>query len=157
MSMLVCREWGAVKRTLIRYIRPGDVFCLTVQDRGYGYGRIIARVSIGHTAEIFDHFTAVPATRVDPESLRPAHPPVVIDSYSLFDRKSEGDYRIIAHDRNFDSAGRYDNTFFSFGVALHCKRVDVFGNTAPISEEDARSLPRYSPKGDRQLRELFSA
>ena len=153
MTVLTCSEWATAKRTRLRHIRPGDLFFFTVPGRGFGSGRIVARVSLGHTAEIFDPITVEPPRQFDPDTLT-AHPPVVIDSYSLLDRGREGDYRILAHDSEFDPGGRYDSVFFAFGAGPNRTRVDILGNRTAISEDEARHLPRYTPLGDARIQNL---
>ncbi len=83
--------WKKKPRTVLRSIKPGDVFCFEVSKGRYCFGRIIAKVSVGHTAEIYDLF--LPEPTVSEQQISAAKriiPPVVLDSYGLFDKKNIG-------------------------------------------------------------------
>ncbi|MFB9126580.1 hypothetical protein E2553_09115 [Paraburkholderia dipogonis] len=41
------------------------MFCFKLQDERYGFGRIISKVSIGHTAEIFNFALSSPSVSVE--------------------------------------------------------------------------------------------
>ncbi|WP_337039804.1 Imm26 family immunity protein [Serratia marcescens] len=81
--------WEKKSRTMLRFIKPGDVFCFKLIDENYGFGRIISKVSIGHSAEIFDVFSKEPKV---PDGLfsnpQVGSHPIILDAYSLFDKKS---------------------------------------------------------------------
>ncbi len=82
--------------------------------------------------------------------------PVVLDSYSLFDKKLVGDWRIVAHQDAFvpkDVAG----VFFTYGAGPTRKRVDVFDREDEIPASAAEKLPPYTPLRDSQVKgEFFS-
>lgn len=48
-----------------------------------------------------------------------------------------------------------DGVYFTYGEEPWCKKVDIWGNKIPISEQEAESLPRVSPFGDYNIKELL--
>lgn len=81
---------------------------------------------------------------------------MILDSYSLFDRKIEkgSDWRIIGHQQNYVPTDM-DGVYFTYGEEPWCKKVDIWGNKIPISEQEAESLPRVSAFGDYNIKELL--
>ncbi|MDH0745190.1 immunity 26/phosphotriesterase HocA family protein [Pseudomonas sp. GD03842] len=136
--------WDLRAKTALRSIKVGDIFCFPVQH-GYRFGRIMTRNKLGHVAEIFDKVSDSP----NPEQLdfKRVGRPVILDSYGLFDRKMEGDWRIVAHQEGY-SPSVDEPTYFTLGVGGSCKKVDIFDNQEPIAESDAKKLPDYSPLGE---------
>ncbi|MBI6753540.1 Imm26 family immunity protein [Pseudomonas syringae] len=151
MSKLKAFKWEESQRKQLRYIKPGDIFCFDMGGEGYGVGRIMTRNSLGHVAEIFKVVLEKP--QITCSDLTRVGDPVIIDSYSLFDRKTEGDWRIIAHDSDY-IAPSGETTRFIYGVADNRTEVDIFDNEYP-SKKSLKELPRYSPKGDSQIKEIF--
>ncbi|WP_260441417.1 hypothetical protein [Pseudomonas putida] len=78
--------------------------------------------SLGHVVEIFDKVLNVPA--VDSLSFKRLGDPVILDSYSLFDRKAEGDWRIVAHDLDYRPS-KQESVRYVYGVADNVKLVDI--------------------------------
>lgn len=81
--------------------------------------------SLGHVAEIFDEVLNSPA--VNSLSFSRLGAPVILDSYSLFDRKTEGDWRIVAHEIGYQPSNE-ESIRFVYGVANNVKLVDIFDN-----------------------------
>ncbi|WP_235192721.1 Imm26 family immunity protein [Erwinia mallotivora] len=79
--------WDKKPRTMLRFIKPGDIFCFQLDDKKYGFGRIISKVSIGHSAEIFDHFSSSPGIDESALNLNNSLFLLILDTYSLFDKK----------------------------------------------------------------------
>lgn len=155
MSEIKVRGWGAKPRTMLRYIKPGDIFMFQVDDNRYGIGRILIKIGFGHLAEIFDEILY--STELSEEIIRRlkrVNSPIILDSYGLFDKKLEGDWRIVAQQDGFQ-VPTLDNICFSYGVTNSWKKIDVFGNEESITENEANKLPKYSPKGDRDVKEMF--
>lgn len=110
--------WDKKPRTMLRYIKSGDIFCFKESNELYRFGRIIAKIATGHVAEILDYTLSNPAA--DEKSIVNASraiPPLVLDSYGLFDRKdeSESDWRIIGHQDNYAPEDAHD-IFFTYGL-----------------------------------------
>jgi hypothetical protein len=149
--------WNAKPRTMLRFIKPGDVFMLALGDGRYGLGRILSQVSLGHVAEILDAELAEPSLNaVSVDTLRRRGRPIVVDSYGLFDKKIEGDWRIVSHQDGFVPSN-VDDVFFTYGSGPLRKKVDVFGQVKEIPAAEAAGLPLYTPKGDEQVKQEFFA
>jgi immunity protein 26 of polymorphic toxin system len=144
--------WNAKPRTRLRYIKPGDLFMFRLDDSKHGVGRIISKVSLGHVAEFFEVTLDSPELQgIDLAWVTRRGHPVVLDSYSLFDRKTEGDWQIVGHGENF-APKDVDDVFFTYGVGPVRHKVDVFGNTTPVSAQEAEKLPLYAPHGDADVK-----
>ncbi|NWC93002.1 MULTISPECIES: Imm26 family immunity protein [unclassified Pseudomonas] len=141
-------KWSDKSRTLLRNVVSGDIFCFEL-DGAYRFGRIISRNKLGHVAEIFEHIDSVPDVSAL-TSLKRVGRPVILDSYGLFDRKIEGDWRIIGHQEGY-APSQDENIYFTLGVKGSCKKVDIFDNEEPISEQEAKKLPDYSPLGESDI------
>ncbi len=148
--------WDKKPRTMLRFVKPGDIFSFKLDEGRYCFGRIISKIVTGHVAELFYFTSCFPEITEDKMAKR-IIPPVVIDTYSLFDKKIEkgSDWRIIGHQNNF-TPENIENVFFVYGVEDSCKKVDVFDNEYSISEKDAENYPRLTPHGDYQIKSLLN-
>jgi hypothetical protein len=72
---------------MLRFIKPGDIFCFEFDDRSYCFGRIIAETDFGHLAEIFDYISEEPYITIESKKNSRVMASIVLDSYSLFDKK----------------------------------------------------------------------
>ena len=147
--------WEARERTMLRRIIPGMIFAFAIGDAGYGFGRVLSRVNMGHVVKIFDVVKSEPLIDFDElVSLRSLLGPVVIDSYGLFDRKNEGDWRIIGHEDGFVPSD-LDRVFFKYGVPPRYKVVDI--NDVPIDYDgDASALPDLMTYRNAHVLKMFS-
>ncbi|WP_373233276.1 Imm26 family immunity protein [Cohnella sp.] len=92
MTSIKIQGWEKKPRTTLRGIKVGDIFMLSLGDLTFAAGRILSKTSIGHGAEFFDLLLTRPEfSAADIESSRRACPPVIIDSYWVFDRKLDYD------------------------------------------------------------------
>ena len=84
--------WEKKSRIMLRYIKIGDIFCFKYDDCTYRFGRIMAKV-IFYITEIFDYASEQPV--ISEDDIRNANRLLVIplDIYSLFDRRTEGEWR----------------------------------------------------------------
>ena len=149
--------WDKKPRTMLRFIKPGDIFCFQLDGNTYGFGRIISKVHIGHVGEIFDFNSKIPnISEVDISSAKRKLPPLVLDTYSLFDKKIEkgSDWRIIGHQINYTPTD-IDNVYFTYDVENSCYKVDIYDNDYPITEAESQKYPPLSPHSDYQVRELL--
>jgi len=152
MSNIKHYEWDKKLKTKLNKVIPGDIFCFVLDSGSYGVGRIMTRNSLGHVAEIFEATLSSPV--VNTLSLDRLGDPIILDSYSLFDRKAEGDWRIVAHDNEYQ-APPDEPVRFAYGVADNKRLVDIFDNETGLvgREED---YPRYSPMGDEKIKKVFN-
>lgn len=154
MANFLLWGWEKKERTMLRYIKPGDIFCFQYAENSYGFGRILSRIDIANIVEIFDFMSEEPIiSEKDIEESGRMFRPVDLDFYSLFDRKIEGEWRIIGHQKNYIPVN-IDNVYFTYGIADSCKKVDICGNKISISEEEAQGLPRLSMMGDFIIKQL---
>jgi hypothetical protein len=80
--------WEKKKRTMIRFIKPGDIFCFQFNETVCCFGRILTRLKYGTIAEVFDYISNTPEiTHADIAGSGRMFHPVNLDVYSLFDRK----------------------------------------------------------------------
>ena len=140
--------WTKKHRTMLRFIRAGDVFCFTRNDGTYFFGQIISKILCGHSAQIFDVQHDQPT--LDAGQLVRASrlmQPIVLDSYSLFDRKSDvdSDWRIVGRHEVID-AQNAEQHFFVYGAPGSWTKVNA-GNSieCPASEMEAKSLSPLTP------------
>lgn len=151
--------WNKKPRTMLRYVKPGDIFCFQLNNETYGFGRIISKIMTGHVVEIFDFVSSSPSiTEDDIKKSNRKITPVVIDTYGLFDRKGypNSDWRIIGHQNNYTPMNM-DDIYFSYGVENSCYKVDIFNNDFPITEKEATKYPRLIPHSDYHIKELLGA
>ncbi|NUF50232.1 immunity 26/phosphotriesterase HocA family protein [Gilliamella sp. ESL0250] len=144
--------WDKKTRTMLRFIKAGDIFCFKLDEQRYCFGRIIIKIFIGHVAELFDNISNSPdISEAEIKQARRLIEPVILDSYSLFDRKSEGEWRIIGHQQNYVPTDM-NGVYFTYGEEPWCKKMDIWENEIPISGKEAESLPRVAPLGDYNIR-----
>ncbi|WP_447877040.1 Imm26 family immunity protein [Serratia fonticola] len=147
MSEFKLWGWDKKSRTMLRFIKPGDIFCFRLCDKRYSFGRIVSKIMTGHVAEFFDFISDSPEIKEsDINKANRAIDLVVIDTYSLFDKKveSNSEWRIIGHQENY-IPNNVENTYFSYGVGNSCKKVNVFGDEESITEDEAKTIPELTP------------
>ncbi|MDR3100193.1 MAG: immunity 26/phosphotriesterase HocA family protein [Paraburkholderia sp.] len=151
MSTIKIHGWDKKPRTPLRSLKVGDIFLLSLGDSAYAAGRILSKVDIGHGVEIFDLKLSNPEITAEQiiES-KIIKEPVIIDSYWVFDKKPDCDWRIVGHDSGFSLPEKL-NAHFSYGGAKHWK-VDLFGHQVEISQKEAENLPPYTPQRDAQVK-----
>ncbi|MFK3942573.1 Imm26 family immunity protein [Pseudomonas monteilii] len=151
MNNLKLYQWDAKSRTAFNKLKVGDVFCFQLDSQKYAIGRIMTRNSLGHVAEIFDEIVDKPIVDKVPK-IRLGEP-VILDSYSLFDRKAEGDWRVVAHDKDYKPSGD-ESVRFVYGDTGNVRLVDIFDNEVLLTDE-RKCYPSYSPMGDWDIKEHF--
>lgn len=136
------------RRTMLRFIRPGDVFCFTRNDGLYHFGQIISKNSTGHFAQIFEtRRRDASLSLVELQKAIPLLKPVALDSYSLFDRKSDqdGDWRIIGRHEPVHTTG-LEQYFFVYGIHGNWSKVNATNSVrCAATEVEALALPSYFP------------
>ena len=156
-SNLVLWGWDKKKRTMLRYIKTGDVFCFQYDEKTFCFGRIMLRKEkVATIVEIFDYISDTPIICLEDidKSKRMFHP-INLDVYTLFDRKFEGEWRIIGHFENFVPINA-DKLYFARGYPP-TKKMDILGNESVISEKEATPLLDLAHMGDPHVRELVKA
>jgi Immunity protein 26 len=150
--MAVKMSWeNGNKRKNRNKILPGDIFAFVFNEAAggnqYGFGRIVSRIFTGHVAEIFNYFSAQPTIDLSQSKQRFKNP-VILDAYSLFQLRREGDWRFIGTTENYQPDADLLNVRFAWGTKGDQRATDLQGNWAHISDAEADSLPRENPYGD---------
>ncbi len=149
-------DWDKKPRTMTRFIKKGDIFCFRYDSSRFCFGRIIEHwPQYGSVVEIFDYISNNPSIdeKIIEKSNRAINP-IVISSYSLFDRKMEGDWRIIGHQEDY-KAFDYDSIFLTFGLDGDWKKKDLYGNITRIPDEEHYKYIQYSNMMDCAVRKML--
>ncbi|HDS1509318.1 hypothetical protein I5U67_05610 [Stenotrophomonas maltophilia] len=128
---------------MLRFIRAGDVFCFTRNDRKFYFGQIISKALIGHCVQIFDLCKYAPEiSKNELLHVKVTIPPIILDSYAIFDRKVDvhGDWRVIGQSDIGDTS-RFESYFFCYGIESNWKKISAMGSDEQvISDEEAMTL-----------------
>ena len=159
MSKIKIWKWDKKPRTMLRFIKPGDIFCFKINNNKYAFGRIVSKIFSGHVAEFFNML--LPTPNIDESHLKGTGtllPVQLIDSYSLFDKKIEADsdWRIIGHHENY-TPNNMSNIYFTYGLEDSYKKIDIFDNETIATEADIRKYPRLNPLGDYDIKLILAS
>jgi hypothetical protein len=141
---------------MLRFLLPGDRFAFEISPGRYGQGTLIAKVSVGHSVEVY------PDSVSDPDDMSAwdegTYPTFfdVIDSYSLFDRRLEGNWQRIATAVPPPHREVYRSTGFVYGTPGDRYHVDLLGQESAIGEEEFALFPAYRPAGNKAIIRRFS-
>jgi hypothetical protein len=147
--------WDSKPRTMLRFLRPGDRFAFEISPNRYGQGTILAKTSVGHSAEFLPDVVSDPN---DMSAWDNGESPAffdILDSYSLFDRRAEGNWQRIATDAPVPARDAHRAVAFGYGSCGDRYRVDLFGVTSEIGEDEYASLPAYRPGGHHDIASFF--
>ncbi|ENY4535642.1 Imm26 family immunity protein [Salmonella enterica] len=117
--------WDKKPRTMLRFVKPGDIFCFKLDEDRYFFGRIITLMTVGHLSELFD---------------------IIKKSPGITELEISNARRIIEHQVNYNPKN-LDGIYFALGIGDSCKKKDCYGNDFLISESEWKTLPKLSPKG----------
>lgn len=117
--------WDKNPRTMLRFVKPGDIFCFKLDEDRYCFGRIITLMTVGHLSELFD---------------------IIKKSPGITELEISNARRIIEHQVNYNPKN-LDGIYFALGIGDSCKKKDCYGNDFLISESEWKTLPKLSPKG----------
>lgn len=117
--------WDKKPRTMLRFVKPGDIFCFKLDEDRYCFGRIITLMTVGHLSELFD---------------------IIKKSPEITELEISNARRIIEHQVNYNPKN-LDGIYFALGIGDSCKKKDCYGNDFLISESEWKTLPKLSPKG----------
>lgn len=65
--------------------------------------------------------------------------PIILDAYSLFDKKISGEWRIIGHQEG--QAKIFRKHLFCIWCFRSRKKVDMYGNSENVSDKDSERYP----------------
>lgn len=117
--------WDKKPRTMLHFVKPGDIFCFKLDEDRYCFGRIITLMTVGHLSELFD---------------------IIKKSPGITELEISNARRIIEHQVNYNPKN-LDGIYFALGIGDSCKKKDCYGNDFLISESEWKTLPKLSPKG----------
>ncbi|NIE78608.1 phosphotriesterase [Pantoea sp. Ap-967] len=149
--------WSKKTRTTLKNIKAGDIFCFTQENESYYFGIIISKIITGHVAEIFKTIKKDPLlTPIELEHIEPLTDPIVLDSYSLFDKKTDpkGEWRIIGH-QEVTPTDRIKNYYFAYGTPESWTKVSALNVTEDASEHEIVSLPPLTPLNNYKVSNLL--
>lgn len=147
--------WDKKPRTMLRYIDPGQIFCFKFDENKYCFGRLMTHCAVGHIAEFFDFTSSLPVITAEQIKRAKRTEIAILDSYSLFDRKTEGEWRIVGICNNY-IPDDVENIIFYFGVGDVLTLVDFFDRAKSVPKNEAMEFPRQSPYGDYMIKKLLS-
>ncbi|EAM1385526.1 phosphotriesterase [Salmonella enterica] len=110
---------------MLRFVKPGDIFCFKLDEDRYCFWRIITLMTVGHLSELFD---------------------IIKKSPGITELEISNARRIIEHQVNYNPKN-LDGIYFALGIGDSCKKKDCYGNDFLISESEWKTLPKLSPKG----------
>jgi len=156
-SNLVLWGWEKKKRTMLRYIKAGDVFCFQYDENTFCFGRIMKIMeNFATIAEIFDYISDEPViTMEDIDRGSRMFPPVNLDVHLLFDRKFEGEWRMIGRYEDFELVD-VDDVFFTYGD-FPAWKLDLYGNETAITLKEAETLVNLLLMRDCHVKEMVHA
>ncbi|GEQ86162.1 hypothetical protein ULMS_16700 [Patiriisocius marinistellae] len=134
-------------------LNVGDVFSLRLNEKEIAFGRTLAKVSIGHAVEIFDYFSN---SRIDYTKAIKQNRlmyPQIIDSYSLFKLKDEGEWKIEKHENEIFVCKDASEIKYAYGDKSNLKTINILGEFE--QQQEGERFPPYSPKGDIQIKKII--
>ena len=144
LPQIKIREWNEKPRTKMRFIKIGDIFCYQFSEEMFVFGQILGKVNVGHVIQFFDIFQA--RLTITVEELSRAQfigKPIIVDSYTLFDRSPVWSWQIIGHQADFDPSS-FKNLAFKWGDpnGPHFGKVWLDGRREPkiFSREEVEDL-----------------
>ena len=154
MIILDKNAWDKKKRTKLSSLMVGDIFALKVDGGGYAFGRLAAKILGSFAAEFFDKIKTEPELSASEyQGLKAVVLPIEIDSYGLFDRKIEGDWRIIGRDAAYVYPNP-DRRIFKIGVPQNFKYINMAGDWVDASS-DFGDVPYLTTNGDYHVQEII--
>ena len=135
-------------------LKRGDIFSFAINPGLYGYGVIVSKINEGHVAEIFDYLSNTPKPSLNLLS-QTLYPPLILDTLSLLERRTEGEWHLIGHSEEYSPGENVKNVKFVWGILGKRSTTDIFNNHEKISDEEAAKWPIASPWGDWDVKEYL--
>lgn len=153
MSKIKLWGWDKKPRTMLRYVKVGDIVCFEMDSSGskFGYGQIISNLNSGHPFKGFDilHKNPNNITIEEIEGAKQLGDVFVLDVYSTLDKKrllQNGEWRVIGHQEDFElTKDEINSIFFSYGGKGMKKRKNLLDESIPITDEEAENYVSSGP------------
>lgn len=135
-------------------LKAGDVLSIDLSNNEYAFARVLSKMSIGHSIEVFEYIGNAVQDFTNIDFDKRLMPLQVIDSHSLFWLRKEGNWEIQQRDENF-SLDMNETTKFEYGDHSNLTLVSIFGNTETKLAHDTNRYPPYIPQGDRGIKRMI--
>lgn len=126
------------KKTSIKKIDRGDIFSFEKEGFFY-YGRILTNHFLGLFSIIYKYKNNDLNLDIDFSSDDGIFPPIILDGYSLFQLKSDGDWGIIAKDPDYKIPDSLKNVVFSNINGVKQKKIkgyNIYGQEVEVYYEE---------------------
>ncbi|WP_308018360.1 Imm26 family immunity protein [Neisseria bergeri] len=145
--------WDKGTRTMLRFIKVGDILCFKINEseEKYGYGILIAKLDGWFACRIYDiqHTNPNVVTTKEIMEAKQLGKIFILDVYSTLDNKKhihKGEWRVLGHYDNFElTPDEIKNVFFEYGPSGMKRKIDLLGNDQEISDKEAERYLPYSP------------
>lgn len=139
----------AAKKTKINFknLKSGDILVFKMNNGRHGYSVIVSKINEGHVAEIYKFTSDSIIDNFEPLT-EAYYPPLILDTYSLITRKSEGEWDFIGHKADYEISPQVRQTKFVWGILGKRRTTDIFDQNESISDEESLKLPIAYPRGD---------
>ncbi|AIM37624.1 hypothetical protein KO02_13745 [Sphingobacterium sp. ML3W] len=126
------------KKIILKKINKGDLFSFLMNDSFY-YGRILNNNFLGLISIIYKTTTKHLKMDIDFFADSYYEPPMILDGYSLFQLKSEGDWGIISSNADYEIPEKllnyiFTNVYENLNGPLH--GMDINGNNLTCNPTD---------------------
>ena len=153
MSKIKLWGWDKKPRTMLRYVRVGDIVCFEMDSSksNYGYGQLIARLTGGFAFKGFNilHKSADDITIEEIENADKLGDIFVLDVYATLDYRKNlqnGEWRVIGHQEDFELIeDEINNIFFSYGGKGMKYRKNLLDDSISITDEEAENYVSSGP------------
>lgn len=131
----------------------GDVVAFKIDEKLYGFARLIKKIELGYVSEIYSETAASPSEGLSVINKIKKFP-AILDTFSLLEM-GEGEWCVVGNAKG-ENDEKVERLRFVFGTAPYdLKSIDVNENEQKISEDDSTGLPPYEQMGDEDVKELF--
>ena len=139
--------WENKPRTMLRYIKVGDIVCFEIDKTGtkFGYGQLISKLKTGGFVlkamnVVHDNPNDITIDEIMNSDLLGR--PCILDAYTAFDNKrtNNGDWRIIGREHDFIVNQKdLDSIYFVYGIKGHQKKINLLNEETKISDAEAKN------------------
>lgn len=153
MSKIKLWSWDKKPRTMLRYIKAGDIVCFEIDSSGskYGYGQLIARLTGGFAFKGLNvlHENPDDITTEEIKNAEKFGDFFVLDVYATLDHKKyiqNGEWRVIGHEKDFSLLDSdLNSVFFQYGSRGMKKKVNLLDEEVLVSDEEASKFLSSGP------------
>lgn len=134
-------------------LKVGDILSFELKLNKYGFARVLAKTKLGDAINVYNYFST--DTKDYKEAIKTNflfEQPIILDSYSIFWKRSEGNWDLLQSDNDF-KYNENEKIKFKYGVPGLFKLIDLNDKSYDnISQTEAEEYPDYSPFKDRSVK-----